>query len=380
MTLAGPGSPLVSVVAGTHAITAPVALADDTTIDTARGTQLSITGGISEATPGTALTKFDRGLLTLGGINSYTGGTTVTGGTLGLNGSLAGPLTVSSGAAFFGAGTASGTFAGQAGSTVVATGNLAMGDNTSFVGFGHAGTLAVGANAVTLNSAAAANLGVLTTVSGGTLAAPNGISLATGSQFVGFGVVNAPVAAAAGSTIQATGSLTLGSSNSFTGFIGDGTVTVANQTVTIESEATAKIGETVSLNGGVLNVPNGFFIDADSMLLGAGTVNGRVVNQGLIAGGNLGDGLTFSGLVTGAGSFTGSVIFAGGLSPGNDSPANLSMENVAFWRVEQPDYEDCRRHAREPVRPVGRLQRCRAQWHAGRESSQRLFARGRREF
>ena len=99
------------------------------------------------------------GILTLGGNNSYTGGTTVAAGILNLSGSLAGTLLLSGGATLMGSGNAGGSFTGQAGSAIVATGNLALGDSTSYTGFSHAGTLSVGSNLVTLNSAQFANLG-----------------------------------------------------------------------------------------------------------------------------------------------------------------------------------------------------------------------------
>ena len=54
LTFAAPSGVSIAVQAGTHAITAPISLANNTTINTASGTQLSISGGITEATPGTA--------------------------------------------------------------------------------------------------------------------------------------------------------------------------------------------------------------------------------------------------------------------------------------------------------------------------------------
>ena len=88
------------------------------------------------------------------------------------------------------------------GSTITASGSLVLGDSTSYTGFNHAGTLIVGPNTVTLNSAGFANLGVLTTLSGGTLAAPNGVSIGVGCNLVGSGAVNGKIAAGYGSTIK----------------------------------------------------------------------------------------------------------------------------------------------------------------------------------
>jgi hypothetical protein len=66
-------------------------------------------------------------------------------------------------------------------------------------------------------------------------------------------------------------------------------------------------------------------------LSGFGTVNHAFENQGHVHGeGNLGsDKITFSGPVSGRGSFTGNVAFTGTFNPGN-SPARVALENVAF--------------------------------------------------
>ena len=61
-------------------ITAPVILADNLSVSTAGS--LRMTGAISESGGARTLTKSGAGLLVLGGSNSYTGGTTVNGGSL----------------------------------------------------------------------------------------------------------------------------------------------------------------------------------------------------------------------------------------------------------------------------------------------------------
>ncbi len=73
---------LVTVFSGSHAITAPLALADNLDASVAVGSSLSIAGGVSESSPGTSLTEDGGGLLFLSGTNSYSGGTTVDAGTL----------------------------------------------------------------------------------------------------------------------------------------------------------------------------------------------------------------------------------------------------------------------------------------------------------
>jgi autotransporter-associated beta strand protein len=72
--------PALITAAGTHAITAPMTLASNLTVTTtAASDSLSLLGGIGGAK---GLTKAGAGTLTLGASNTYTGGTTVLGGTL----------------------------------------------------------------------------------------------------------------------------------------------------------------------------------------------------------------------------------------------------------------------------------------------------------
>ena len=73
------GVALVTVSAGSHTIAAPLMLASNTNFAPAVGTQLTISGAIS-GQGGLSLT--DAGTLILCGSNSYTGGTTISAGTL----------------------------------------------------------------------------------------------------------------------------------------------------------------------------------------------------------------------------------------------------------------------------------------------------------
>jgi len=65
-----------------------------------------------------ALSKIGAGTLTLSNANTYTGGTTVSGGTLRVNGSIAGPATVASGGTLGGTGTVNGSLQIQPGGTL----------------------------------------------------------------------------------------------------------------------------------------------------------------------------------------------------------------------------------------------------------------------
>ncbi|MGA2254435.1 MAG: autotransporter-associated beta strand repeat-containing protein, partial [Thermoguttaceae bacterium] len=76
----GSNSATITVVTGNDAISAPVVLASNLIVSPAVGSQLTISGEIGGA--GQSLSVDDRGTVVLSGLNSYTGGTTVSAGTL----------------------------------------------------------------------------------------------------------------------------------------------------------------------------------------------------------------------------------------------------------------------------------------------------------
>jgi fibronectin-binding autotransporter adhesin len=77
-----------------------------------------------------------------------------------------------------------------AGSRIVINTNTALGEATAADGFSHEGTLVVNGNIVTLNSQGFAQLGVSTTMTGGTINAPNGVAFGSGSTLSGRGTVS----------------------------------------------------------------------------------------------------------------------------------------------------------------------------------------------
>jgi autotransporter-associated beta strand protein len=80
LTLDNGASAATLAVAGSHSITAKLALASDLSVNaSAAGASLSVSGGISGAH---RLTKTGAGTLTLSGADSYSGGTVVSGGKL----------------------------------------------------------------------------------------------------------------------------------------------------------------------------------------------------------------------------------------------------------------------------------------------------------
>jgi len=303
---------------------------------TATGTAYDAQAGIISANlaGSVGLTKSGSGTITLSGSNTYTGGTTINQGTLNVTGKLTGGnVLIAGGATLTGSGSVNSSIAGSIGSSITATGNFSLGDSNSYTGFSHAGTLTVGNNTVILGSKQFANLGISTTLSGGTLNALNGISLAAGCVLSGSGTVNGAVAAGIGSTIEATDNLVLGDSNSYDGFFSDGRLLVGSHAVTIHSKNQASLGSLTTLAGGTLSVANGLSLDFAHSIVGNGVVESpNLLAKATIINGSVyaNDGkLTLTGFIKGVGTYSGSVSFAGTYSPGL-SPASVNLEYLSL--------------------------------------------------
>ena len=127
---------------GNHTIAAPVVLGSNLYVSTTAGSSLTISGPISESTPGSSLTKTDAGALVLAGSNIYSGGTTVDAGILeaanGSNGSATGSGNVTlNGGTLASGGTNGGSISG-----VVQAGSIAS--EIAPGGIGSIGTLTIG--------------------------------------------------------------------------------------------------------------------------------------------------------------------------------------------------------------------------------------------
>jgi autotransporter-associated beta strand protein len=104
------GTAHIIVQGGTHVISAPITLAGALSVAPSADSTLTLSGDISEETPGTGLLSLDdAGTLILSGSNGYTGGTVVNAGTLVVENANGIPngssLTVGAGAASLFAGT-----------------------------------------------------------------------------------------------------------------------------------------------------------------------------------------------------------------------------------------------------------------------------------
>ncbi len=124
------------------------------------------------------------GLANLGGVTSIDDGTLVAPGgvVLGIGDNLVGH------------GTVAGRVAAATGSTILATGDLQLGDAASLAGFFSDGELYVGNHTVTIEDLDVGMLGSLTEIGGadgaGTLTARNGLLLEAGKTAFGYGIVN----------------------------------------------------------------------------------------------------------------------------------------------------------------------------------------------
>ena len=236
------GVALVTVSAGSHTIAAPLVLAGSVDFAPASGTQLTISGAIS-GTGGLSLT--DTGTLILCGTNSYSGGTTVSAGTLqGTTASLQGSITNNATLVFNQA--TDGTYGG----VIAGTGFLAK--------IGSAGSTLTSANVTT--GPIVVNQGRLILPSG--LAGSGPLSVSTVATLAATGLIERAVTGA--ETVTATGDLFIGNSKQAGQFnqggspgVG-GTLNVGSNAVFLVQSDAAILGSQTNIGpGGSLTALNG---------------------------------------------------------------------------------------------------------------------------
>jgi autotransporter-associated beta strand protein/T5SS/PEP-CTERM-associated repeat protein len=311
-----------------------------------------------------AVTKQGGGTLTLDGANTYTGLTTISAGTLQIGsgsttGSIAGNVVNSSSLIFSrsdasaysgiisGTGTIQNAGAGTTTLTrqtsyavplVATAGRLIVGSTASVNGFSTTGSLAAASGAtLELKSKGLAYVNGLSTLTGGTIRAANGISFGAGANVVGTGVVSGAVSSVRGSRIEADGGkLVVGNSNSYIGVDSDGLLYTNANEVELLDRNESVLGSLTQLGdgsaGGTLRATNGMLLEQGKNLVGRGTVYGNFVNQGDVYGdgSTAGQKIVFAAgsTVSGIGSFE-NVVFDGSYSPGN-SPAITNLSNGEF--------------------------------------------------
>ncbi|MEW9570864.1 autotransporter-associated beta strand repeat-containing protein, partial [Rhodanobacter sp. Si-c] len=259
------------------------------TVDVASGQSDTLTGVISGASG--SLTKTSAGTLTLSGADTYGGGTTINGGTLaiGSGGSLAatGAVTLAN---------ASGAVFDISAAGAQTIGSLSGGGATG-------GTVALGANTLTLGNASGSFAGVIGGA-GGSLALTSGTETLTGANtYTGGTTISGGELVAGNDAALGTGALTMAGGSTL-GFAASG-LSLGNA-ITLNGAATVDVasGQSDTLTG-VIGGASGSLTKTSAgtlTLSGANTYSGgTVMDAGILsvaADGNLGGasgGLTFDG-------------------------------------------------------------------------------------
>lgn len=257
---------------------------------------------------------------------------TVSAGTLVLNQGATIPTVQVNAATLQLAGTLTGNLSSATGGVVALTGTTTLKGNMTL-----SGSLAVGAHTLVSDSSQALAIRTLT-IAGGTVVAKAGMSL-TGAAS-GHGTIAGKATGPVDASLTASGgTLTLGDAgdaNGFTGF--NGTLAAGASQLNVLSAGVANLGSANTVAGGTIASLNGLRLNLASTLSGFGVIQGNFANQGVVAGGSGQNVLTFTGAVSGAGSFAGNVQFEGSYSPGN-SPAAVSFENLALTANSRVDVE-----------------------------------------
>jgi autotransporter-associated beta strand protein len=333
------GTGLLQFNGGTLETTSALTLANDVTLAAGGGTFLTdadttLSGGISGAG---GLTKTGTAALILTGTNTYTGGTTISAGTLqGTSTSLTGDIVDN--AALVIDNTAGGTIAGDiTGSGSLSTinaGTVTLTGNNTYTGATNvgAGTLVVGptgigdASAVTVDNGASLQLAADETI--GSLAGAGDVTGAftlttggnnTSTEFSGPLTID-------GLTKVGTGTFTLSGTNTLTGplAVDAGTVDVTGSTTA--GTAAVGTGGTLAVNGGLTatgaTIDNGGTLTVGTTGTLTSPVTAAAGSSAVINGTVTGD-VTNAGALSGSGTVTGAVSNSGSLSPGGTGTTGI---------------------------------------------------------
>lgn len=221
---------------------------------------------------------------------------------------------------------------------IVATGDIELGDATSFNGVRFTEGIDVGAHTVTAHHNGPIELGWVTTLDGGVLQAAEGFVMDSANFLVGNGTVAGRFVGGAGSTILATGPLSIGDPSSVVGFSNDGDLFVHDHTVNLLDANGANLGilSVLGLDGlpGTLSASSGAFIGFEDNVIGYGVIDTPndpfmpLINNGAIVGDSPAENIELSGYVRGFGTLD-NVVITGTDAPGL-STAQVYRGNVTY--------------------------------------------------
>jgi outer membrane autotransporter protein len=326
---AGPaqGNGVFTLTNGTDAFNVGVALTDQT-------------GPFASGWDGKSLTKNGAGTLTLSAINTYTGATTINGGTLAIAATGGITSNVTNNATFENAGTVTGSVTNNAGATFTQTGGSVSG------GVINAGT--VNANGGALNGAIANNAGGVFNVGGGVtgngaFGNASGATLAvsgTGSYTLAGLLTNSGLV-----TVDAGGALTAngGILNAATGVItNNGTVANDLDNVGLVTNNSTYNAAVVSNTGTITNngTWNGNVVSSSGTIGNAGTWNGNIASAGTFANsGTVSNGLTNSGsATTSGGAINGAIVNSGVFTVTGTTTGNGTFSNSGIFALSGGDF------------------------------------------
>ncbi len=215
-------------------------------------------------------------------------------------------------------------FDGEAGTTLRVTNDMAIGDTAKSLGFETDGAVEVLNATATLRTLVSARLGRSTSIDQGALVldGPGAFLLEAGDTLEGGGSLVGPVDASAGSIVtpSPTLGLTLGSATSTLGVAADGgEFRVGPGSLTLLDADAARLQNITTLAGGSLAAPNGILLQSSGSIVGGGTVDADVQNDGLIEVGDPIGTLTVTEDFSGAGTLA---IQVGGAGPAPSKDAS----------------------------------------------------------